>query len=314
MPLDPQVAAYLERLAQAGAPDYDSLTPEQVRSLFKETRGPLLPPPQEVASVVDKRIPGPGGPLAVRIYRPLGSSGKDILPALVYFHGGGWVVGDLDTHDTLCRQLSNEAKCVVVAVDYRLAPEHKFPAAVEDAVAATRWVATQSSQLGVDPDRLAVGGDSAGGNLATVVAITFRDSGGPELKCQLLIYAVTDQAGDTPSHSAFAEGYMLTRARVKYFQKCYLRGPQDFTDWRASPLKAPDLSNLPAALVVTAGFDVLRDEGKAYADRLSAAGVPVTYECYEGMIHGFFIMGGIIDQAKRGVSRTAAVLARALGS
>jgi acetyl esterase len=230
---------------------------------------------------------------------------------LVYFHGGGWTFGDLDTHDVVCRELANLARSALASVDYRLAPEHKFPAAVEDAVAATRWVAREATALALDPRRIAVGGDSAGGNLAAVVALVARDEGGPSLVMQVLIYPATDMAADTPSHAEFADGYVLTREAILWSRANYLRSPDDVADWRASPLRARDHTRLPPASIVTCGFDPLRDEGRAYADRLQAAGVPVTYECFEGMVHGFVTMGGAIAAAHHALYRCAQALRQA---
>jgi len=230
---------------------------------------------------------------------------------MVYFHGGGWVFGDLDSHDPLCRELCNLARCVVVSVDYRRAPEDRFPAAVDDSIAAVRYVAEHAADFGIDASRLAVGGDSAGGNLATVAALTLRDQGGPRLAFQVLIYPVTDFAMDAPSYTSIANGYTLTRDRMGYFRELYLRGPQDVGDWRASPLKAQDLSRLPPALIIAAGHDPLVHEGKAYADRLTAAGVPVTYTCYDGLVHGFASMAGAMDAGHTAIAEAATALKRA---
>ena len=305
MALDPQARAILERIARANLPPYPELGAEGARILYRESRGALAAAPPEVAAVENLRASGPAGEIAVRLYRALGSAAGERLPALVYFHGGGWTIGDLDTHDVVCREFANLARCAVVSVDYRLAPEHRFPAAVEDAVAATRWVAAHADALGLDPRRLAVGGDSAGGNLATVVALVFRDARGPRLAMQVLLYPATDMACDAASQLRFAEGHLLTRDAILWFRGNYLRGPEDESDWRASPLKARDLAGLPPAHIVTAGFDPLVDEGRAYADRLQAAGVPVTYECFEGMIHGFVTMGGVIAAAHHAIGRCA---------
>ena len=300
--LDPQAKAVLERVARANLPPYPQLGAAGARQLYRETRGALAAPPPEVESVEDLRAPGPGGELRLRLYRPPDAGP---LPALVYFHGGGWTIGDLDTHDVVCRELALHGRCAVVSVDYRLAPEHKFPAAVDDSVAATRWVAREAGRLGLDASRIAVGGDSAGGNLAAVVALVARDDGGPPLAMQTLIYPATDMAADAPSHLRYAEGHLLTRDAILWFRGNYLRDAADEADWRASPLKAADLSRLPPAYVITAGFDPLVDEGRAYADRLQAAGVPVTYECFEGMIHGFATMGGVIAAAHHALARCA---------
>lgn len=308
MQLDPQARAVLERIARANLPEYSQLGVDAARTLYRETRGGLSPAPPEVASIDNLRAPGAAGEIPVRLYRALGSRCDERLPALVYFHGGGWTIGDLDTHDVVCRELANLARCAVISVAYRRAPEHKFPAAVEDAIAATEWVVRAGDQLGLDATRIAAGGDSAGGNLAAVVALALRDAAGPRLAMQLLIYPATDLAATSPSHDRYAAGYGLTRDAIAWFTANYLRNAADADDWRASPLKAGDLSRLPPAYVITAGFDPLCDEGRAYADRLHAAGVSVTYECFEGMIHGFITMGGAIAAAHHALYRAAQAL------
>jgi len=234
------------------------------------------------------------------------------LPALVYYHGGGWTIGDLDTHDVLCRQLCNGSGAIVVSVDYRMGPENPFPAAVDDCLAATRWVRHAASELGVDPTRLAVGGDSAGANLAAVVAILARDAGDLPIAYQLLIYPATDMRRQHASHTTNGRGYMLTTETISYYHDHYIADAAHDLDWRASPLLHADLARLPPALVLTAGFDPLRDEGLAYADRLVAAGNRASYVCYERQIHGFITMGRIIDEANSAVTLCAAELARAL--
>ncbi len=312
--LDPQAKAVLERVAHANLPPYPQLGAAGARKLYRETRGALAPVPPELARVADLRAPGPAGDIPVRLYRPLGTADADRLPALVYFHGGGWTIGDLDTHDVVCRQLADFTPCAVVSVDYRLGPEHKFPAAVDDAVAAARWVAREADRLGIDARRIAVGGDSAGGTLAAVVALLARDDGGPRFAMQALVYPATDMAADTASHLRYGEGHLLTREAILWFRANYLRDAADEADWRASPLRAPDLSRLPPAYVITAGFDPLVDEGRAYADRLQAAGVAVTYECFEGMIHGFVTMGGVIAAANHALARCAQGLRQAFAS
>ena len=308
--LAPQARAVLERIARANLPPYPTLGAAGARELYRETRGALAAVPPVLESVEDLHASGPAGDLRVRLYRPRGAADAGPLPVLVYFHGGGWTIGDLDTHDVVCRVLADLARCAVASVDYRLAPEHKFPAAVDDPVAATNWVAGEAARLGIDARRIAVGGDSAGGNLAAVVALIARDSGGPALAMQTLIYPATDMAADTPSHFRYGEGHLLTRDAILWFRGNYLRDGADEADWRASPLKARDLSRLPPAYVITAGFDPLVDEGRAYADRLQAAGVPVTYECFEGMIHGFVTMGGAIAAANHALARCAQGLRR----
>jgi acetyl esterase/lipase len=301
--LDPQARALLERLARAGVQPLPELSAPDARRLYRASRAPLAAPAPEVAETRELAIPGPAGPIPARYYRAYGAEADAPLPCVVYFHGGGWVCGDLDTHDVVCRGIANHARCALVAVDYRLAPEHKFPAAVEDAVAAVRWVSENAASLGADPGRLVVCGESAGGNLAAVGAIAARDAGGPPLAMQILIYPVTDLAMRTASYERLGEGYLLTRDSMLWYRGHYLRDERDVDDWRASPLRAADLSRLPPAYVVTAGFDPLLDEGRAYADRLSQAGVPVTYECFEGQIHAFLPMGGVMAAANHAVYR-----------
>jgi acetyl esterase len=232
-------------------------------------------------------------------------------PALVFLHGGGWVIGDLESHDQVCRALANAARSIVAAVDYRLAPEHKFPAAVDDAIAATRWIADNAARLGIDAKRLAVGGDSAGGNLAAVVSLDARDRGGPPLVFQLLVYPGTDMALDQPSHWRHADQLPLRRTTMQWFVRNYLRDAADVRDWRASPLRAASFERLPPALVVTAGFDPLHDEGEAYAQALSAAGVPVALKRFDGQIHGFLNMGRIVGDSGRLVELAATSLKQA---
>ena len=309
MPVDPQMQAVIERAAQSGVPPYCSVSAVEARRLYKQTRGALSPPAPAVEAVRDLAAPGPAGPIPLRLYRGLGAP-AGALPLLVYFHGGGWTIGDLDTHDIVCRTLANRAHCAVIAVDYRMGPEHRFPAAVEDCVAATRWAVAQAAVLGVDAARIAVGGDSAGGNLATVVAITLRDAGGPPLAFQALVYPATDQRMDTPSHAKFGEGYLLTRNNMLWFRDNYLWSA-DYDDWRASPLRAADLARLPPAHIITAGYDPLLDEGRAYSERVAAAGVPVLYECFEGMAHGFLTMGGVLAAANHALYRLGQSLAQA---
>lgn len=283
MPLDPNVKAILDEMAAQGGPAFHEVSPEASREMYRELQ--LSGEPEPVEAVADRTIPGPGGDIPVRVYTP---KGDPPLPVLVFFHGGGFVIGDLETHDGECRALTNAAGCIVVAVDYRLAPEHKFPAAVDDAFVATEWVAANAASIGADANRVAVGGDSAGGNLAAVVAQMAKDRGGPQLALQLLIYPATDYGFDTVSHTENADGYLLTKDMMEWFQDQYLPSEEDGADPRLSPLRADDLSGLPPALVITAEFDPLRDEGEAYAARLADAGVPANGTRYDGMIHGFF--------------------------
>jgi acetyl esterase len=312
MALDPQVQAVIELVARSGRPAYHTLSPKDARQLFLETRPASTPTPPEIGSVRNLVAETPQGAIPLRMYRPAGVPESTRLPAYVYFHGGGWVIGDLETHDVLCRQLTAASAASVVSVDYRLAPEHKFPAAADDAWAATRWIVAHAAELGLDAGRLAVGGDSAGGNLAAVVALMARDAGGPAIRQQVLIYPVTDVMRETGSYADFAEGYMLTRDSMRWFIAHYLRSRNDARDWRVSPLRAPSLAGLPPALIVTAGFDPLRDEGEMYAGRLRDAGVMVDYVCYGGMVHGFAGMGKLIDTAQRAVSLIGDTLRQAL--
>ena len=312
MALDPQVQAVIELVIKSGRPPYHQLSPKDARQLFRETRPASTPTPPEIGVVSNMLAEGPDGPIPLRVYRPRGVAADAPLPGLVFFHGGGWVIGDLDTHDVLCRQLTAEAGITVVAVDYRLAPEAKFPAAADDAWAATRWVVAHADRLGIDARRLAVGGDSAGGNLAAVVSLLARDAGAPDIAFQALLYPVADVGIEWPSYQAFGEGYLLTSQSMRWFIGHYLKAEQEAVDWRVSPLRAPSLEGLPPALIVTAGFDPLRDEGEAYARALRDAGVCVDYVCYGGMIHGFVPMGRLIDTGNRAVSHIAASLRQGL--
>ena len=316
--LDPQARALLDPMEARGVPPTHTLSPADARRFYRERRFFSQPDPPPVGELRELSLPGPAGALRARLYRPLQAAQQaGVLPVLVYFHGGGWVIGDLDTHDTLCRQLANGSGCAVVAVDYRLGPEAVFPAAVEDCVAATRWVQEQAVGLGLDASRIAVGGDSAGGNLAAVVAITLRDAAARgeasvALRHQLLIYPATDMRAVAPSHSSNGQGYLLTADTIAYFRGHYIPDRGQDSDWRASPLLREDLEGLPPALVLTAGFDPLRDEGRQYADRLSAAGTPTQYICFERQLHGFITMGRLLDEAHTAVDLCARVLRRAL--
>jgi len=308
--LDPQAKALIDLIVERGLPPTHTLSPADARALYRDRRSFSQPEPQPMAEVLDLAAPGPHGAIPLRLYRPAGVTSP--APTLVYFHGGGWVIGDLDTHDVLCRALAAAAGCVVVAVDYRMGPEHRFPAAPDDCLAATRWLQAQGASLGLDPTRFAVGGDSAGGNLAAVVCLAWRDAGeAVPLKFQLLIYPATDMRAGAPSHTSNGQGYVLTSDTIAYFQRHYLDASQQ-TDWRASPLLHADLAGLPPALVLTAGFDPLRDEGRQYADALSAAGTTAQTVCFERQIHGFITMGRVIDEANLATGLCAQALRRAL--
>jgi acetyl esterase len=293
--------------AQGGAP-LESLDPIEARSSRLEPMKMLGGEPVALARVEDLSVPGPHGPVPVRLYA---SEQGGRRPALLYFHGGGFVFGNLDTHDALCRTLARESGAIVISVDYRLSPEHKFPVAVEDSQAATLWAAANAERLGIDVHRMGVGGDSAGGNLATVIAMRCRDAGGPALAFQVLLYPVTDfSTFETESHREFGEGYFLTRSAMDWFSGHYLASGDQKRHPEVSPLLAPDLTGLPPALVITAEFDPLRDEGEAYAQRLRMAGVPVVVSRYPGMIHGFVSMCGVLSGGREAI-REAAEFTRA---
>jgi acetyl esterase len=307
MSLDPDVRVHLDRLAALGTPPITELTPVEARATMEATAAELWGPADIVGAVVDRAFPGP---IRVRTYEP---EHAGALPALVYFHGGGWVIGSLDTHDPLCRAFASRTPCVVVSVDYRLAPEHPFPAAVEDAWAATAWVAQHAATLGVDPARIAVGGDSAGGTLAAVVAIRARNHG-LALAHQLLVYPVTDVDFDRPSYVENATGYGLTRDAMRWFWSHYLGDGGDGTSPEASPLRTPDLAGVAPATVLTVELDPLRDEGDAYADRLRAAGVPVRHERFDGLIHGVIRMPAAVPRGRELLERSIESLQAAFAS
>jgi len=307
MPLDPQARAFLDQLAQFGGIQLHDLPVPQAREAMEAMSAMRGGEPEAIAEVVDRTIPGPGGEIPVRIYRP---SRDGVRPVLVYFHGGGWVLGSLQTHDGVCRALANAADCVIVSVDYRLAPEHGYPAAPEDCWAATACIAANGAAIGTDGSRLAIGGDSAGGNLSAVVALMARERGGPAIRFQLLVYPVTDFSFETASYRDNAEGYLLTVDGMRWFWNHYLATPGAAAGAQAfaSPLRAESLAGLPPALVITAEYDPLRDEGEAYAKRLQDAGVPTTLSRYDGQIHGFFSMGDMLDAGKAAVREAAAAL------
>ena len=307
--LDPDAAAVFKAFQEAGRPAYETLTPPRLASSIWRPASSAIPEPPELESVRPLAIPAPHGSIPARVYTPktLRQDGG-LAPCLVFFHGGGWVIGDLDSHDVVCRKLADEGQSIVISVDYRLAPEHKFPAAVDDAIASTQWIADNARQLGVDASRLTVGGDSAGGNLAAVVAIAARDGNGPAISGQVLIYPAIDFAMTHPSHSEPETSILLTHSVIRWFCDHYLNGAADIHDWRASPARAKTLIGLPPAYVLTAGADPLRDEGDEYADRLKKAGVPVTYRHFPGQFHGFFTMGKLLQQANVAASDIGAWL------
>ena len=308
--LDPQAATLLKLLEDNRIPPVYTQTPEQAREAYRARRSFSQPEPPEVGRVSDHVVQANGASFKVRQYQPP-ARGSSPVPALVYYHGGGWTIGDLDTHDVLCRSLCVQTGMVVVAVDYRMGPEHRFPAAYLDSVAAFEWTVQQASTLGIDPQRIAVGGDSAGGNLAAAVGLGLRGTSHPPA-FQLLIYPATNMHLGTASHEENAQGYLLTRESIEWFVGNYLSQPADADDWRASPLLATSHADLPPALVITAGFDPLRDEGLQYADALSQAGVPCQYVCFSRQIHGFITMGRVMTEANTAVRLCAQALRQAM--
>ena len=308
-PLDLQVQAMLRLDALRNTPGFPELGAARARVALRTESRAVAEAPRPVKEVATRTLPGRRGNIPARFYHPAAHGPR---PVLVYYHGGGFVLGDLEAYDAVCRGLCDRTGALVISVDYRLAPEHPFPAAVDDAVDAYKWVRVHAPELGADPDRVAVGGDSAGGNLAAVVSQVARDEGLPLPRFQLLIYPATDMRRQTASHANLSEGYFLTRADMDWFLGSYLPGPEALTDPRASPLLAKDLSGLPPAHVVTAGFDPLRDEGRAYAEALGAAGVTVTHAHHPGLIDGFASMGGVLRAAAEAVDRLGVVTAEAL--
>ena len=310
--LDPQTKAFLDLIKEKGVPPTHLMKPVDARKMYLERRFYSQPKPPELSLVEDFEIPGPLTHLTLRHYRPKSAAPDQILSALIYYHGGGCVIGDLDTHDVLCRQLCEFAGIAVLSVNYRLAPENPYPAAADDCISATQWIFKNAKSLNIHPSKIAVGGDSAGGNLAAVVCLALRDEGIHQPQFQLLIYPMTDARAQTPSMTTNGEGYLLTKDAVHYYHDHYMPNPTDRIHWKASPLLANNHRNLPPALVITAGFDPLRDEGLLYADQLSKSGVPCQYVCFERQIHGFILMGRIIDEANTAVDLCADVLKRYL--
>jgi acetyl esterase len=308
MPLDPKAQTLLDARHALGGRPIETLSVADARAQTIQQSAPLNKRPIAVAAVLNQTIPGPGGDLSVRIYRP---EGRGPFPTVVYFHGGGFVICNLDTHDGLCRALCDASGHQLVSVDYRLAPEHKFPAAINDAHAATRWVFDHAAEIDADPVRISLAGDSAGGCLAAVVCIRLRDEGGPTPCGQVLIYPITTLRLDTtPSYAEFADGYGLTRAGMHWFLSHYLADPSEANDPSGSPLLAPDLSGLPPALIYTAEYDPLRDEAEQYAARLAESGVPTVLTRQEGMFHGYFRYVGLLDQARVGIDEVSRWLER----
>lgn len=308
MPLHPQVARYLQAQAQAETDEGEAPSLEEQRRQSIESVLAEAGEPESVEAVEDRLIPGPDGNVPIRMYTPLGA-GPEPLPVLIYLHSGGWVFGSIEGHDPVCRALANHVGCLVVSVGYRLAPEHPFPAAPEDCYAATKWMAEHAQEVHADPTRIAIGGESAGGNLAAAVALMARDRQGPELCSQVIIYGETDYyEPGTASYTTYAEGYGLTRESMIWFWQQYLARPEDRTHPYAAPLQASKLDNPAPALIITAEYDPVRDEAEHYAQRLQEAGVPVRLSRYDGMIHGFFRMFAVFEESHRALEEVASVL------
>ncbi len=305
MPVHPEVQKYMDLISQA--PSFHTMDPTEVRQLFLQRKSIVEPVAPKLSKIEDIDI---NQNIQIRLYRPNSQSEDRVLPVLVYYHGGGMMIGDLETHDTLCRELCQKSDVCVVAVNYRRAPEHRFPTAVEDSWLAFQWILKQHQQLKIDQNRIAVAGDSAGGTLAAVVAIMARDHQ-IKIRYQVLIYPATDQTLSYPSIDKFANGYVLTKENILFYRKHYI-DESDYTDFRASPIKASNFSNLAPAFVLTAGFDPLVDEGYAYAEKLKAAGIQVEYKCYPDMIHGFARMGGIMQTANLAVLEVSEKIKKSL--
>lgn len=312
MALDPESQRLIDLMTAANRPPWNTLSPAAARELYLSLRGPAQGPRPAEVKVTDRTIAGPAGDLPVRIYRPAAADTDAKLPGLVYAHGGGWVFGNLESHDVLCARFALEAGIAVVAIDYRLAPEVRFPGAFDDVVAGLKWVADNGSSVGIDTSRLAIGGDSAGGNLAAAVSLWARDNGGLKLRLQLLAYPVTDAVARADSYRRYADGYGLTAANMEWFFDHYAPDKSMRSDWRVSPLRAPSLKGLAPALVITAGHDPLRDEGRAYAFRLQQDGTQADLVEFGGMLHGFLSSPMLLHGARRGTTLAAAALHEAL--
>jgi len=307
--LHPQIVQVLEAMAKAQLRPIEDMTPAEARAQMEVTAQARKAEPLPVARVEERQIPGPGGDIPLRLYWP---DAPAPVPGIAYYHGGGHVIGSLDTHDLVARNLCAGVGAVVASVDYRMGPEHKFPAAVDDSFAALKWLHANAGSLGADPDRLGVHGDSAGANLAAVVALMARDAGGPKLRLQSLVYPVGDYTLSGASYEKYGQGYgVLTREAMAWFARHYLRSPADAEDWRASPLRAPNLAGVAPAIVITAECDVLHDDGESYAEALRAASVPVEYREYPGMIHGFLGMVPVVDDAMNAQHQVWAAFRRA---
>jgi acetyl esterase len=312
MTLHPGAQAVLDLIAEAGRPSFEEMSVPECREAYVNSRKALQPDPIDIAEIRNLSMPGPAGEIPLRLYRSKPSTAGVLEPVIIYYHGGGWVIGDLESHDTVCRELCARSGATLISVDYRLAPEHVFPAAANDAIAATNWVADNAAELGVDANRMAVAGDSAGGNLAAVAAIAARENGAPSIAFQALLYPVTDFDLTRSSYAENGTRPPVKTTTMEWFRDLYLTKPEDQTDWRAAPIQAADLSGLPPAFVLTAGYDPLRDEGKAYADALQAAGNDCTYKCYTGQIHGFLNMARVNPQTFEAFAEVGEALKRAL--
>ncbi|MEZ5852179.1 MAG: alpha/beta hydrolase [Hyphomicrobiaceae bacterium] len=308
MKLDDDAQAFLDLLKKLNRPALNSLPPLEGREMFRRGRLATQPDLPHVDRVKDFDVPGPNGPIPVRFYRGAGTADAGALPVHVYYHGGGWVLGDLDTHDWVCRKIANAAQCAVVSVDYRMAPEHVFPAAFDDSLAALRWTVDNASRLKIDVSRVTVGGDSAGGNLAAAVSIAARDSGSPRIKAQILVYPAVDLSMSGDYYGRFTKDLLLVDDTMRWFIDLYVPIKEQRKDWRASPLLAASHKDLPPALVILAGFDPLCAEGEAYAETLKAAGVPVTVTRYPGQLHGFLSNGKLMPKANDAIEDIAKAL------
>ena len=313
MPLDPIVKAFLDQMAAQPGPKMQEMPAADARAMFAAMMQMVGPKDVPVGKVENIAMPGPGGDLQLRNYTPV-AAGSDALPTLIFFHGGGFVIGDLDTHDGICRILANESGARVIAVNYRCAPEHKYPAALDDAIAALNWIEANASKLGVDANRRAGGGDAAGGALSAILAQIANEKGKPKFAMQLLMFPVTQIGGETVSLREFAEGYFLERATLDWFFDCYLPPDADKSDPRISPLSAEDFAGLPPAYVLLSGYDPLHDEGAQYAEKLRAAGVAVTVADYPDMVHDFIYMDAILPQAREALVAAANALKAAFDS
>lgn len=305
MPLDPQAQDLLDRAIRSNTPAYETLSPEEARILYDRASEKLQGAPPALFKTEELQIQQSGVVLQAKLYRPTDAAN---LPALVYFHGGGFVFGSLQSHDAACATLCKEANCLVIAVDYRLAPEYPYPTAVDDAWLALNWVAANATALGIDATRIAVGGDSAGGTLAAILALKARDEKGVKLIYQLLVYPLVDMSCNYPSHKNFGQGYRLTNELLDWFLLHYFAASGDSDHWTASPIKAANFSGLPPACIISAGYDPLQDENYAYAEKLRQAGVDVHHTHYETMLHGFFSMPGVLDKSREAISECAALL------